>query len=313
MPIFSSRPTAGLPTDAFLSEADVVRLAPLFDALGIGVVLQDGADGVRLASPLAREFFGLDLPPPDRAVFDLSGKRVDPAAALWANGNDTAAWSDLSLRAVSTEGLVLSLLTRSFRDLGGAEPRVLSFVLDISEHRRLEDELAERTAKLAAIQPRDGLTGLYNRRHMLERLGEEIHRARRYGTPFTMALIDVDDLEGINAKHGRAGGDLVLLGIARTLQQALRELDLIGRIGGEEFMVVLPNVRQNDALLALERARLEIASTPYGETGIRATVTGGVAEYWGEEPQAMLTRVSDLVRRAKDEGRDRLTADGDIV
>lgn len=310
----SSKPSAGLPVALALTEAEVIRLSPLFDDLEIGVVLLDDPDHVRHASQLARRLLGFDADPPDRILFDLSGKRLDTAAALWANGEGKTTWGELSLRAVSSDGKVSCLLARSAQLTGNdnAGP-VVTFVSDVSEHRWLEDELAERNSRLAAIQTRDALTGLFNRRHMLERLSEEIHRARRYGTPFTLALIDVDDLEGINASFGRAGGDLVLVGIARSLQDSLRELDLIGRIGGEEFMIILPNVRQHEALLALERTRIDIAAKPYGERGIRTTVSGGVAEYWGEEPQAMLTRVSDLIRRAKVEGRNRFIADGEIV
>ena len=103
------------------------------------------------------------------------------------------------------------------------------------EHARLYKRVQDQAVT-------DGLTGLYNHRHLYERLEHEIARARRYGTPVSLLMIDLDDFKAFNDRNGHLAGDAVLRGIAAVLQSELRQnLDIAARYGGEEFAVILPN------------------------------------------------------------------------
>jgi GAF domain-containing protein len=119
------------------------------------------------------------------------------------------------------------------------------------EHARLYKRVQDQAVT-------DGLTGLYNHRHFYERLGHEIARARRYGTPVSLLMIDLDDFKAFNDRNGHLAGDAVLRGLAAVLQSELRQsLDLAARYGGEEFAVILPNT----PMTALSETQMEIDLT----------------------------------------------------
>jgi diguanylate cyclase (GGDEF)-like protein len=176
---------------------------------------------------------------------------------------------------------------------------------------RLEQQRAELRAALARIQDlatRDDLTGLANRRHAQERLELEGQRQARGGPPFAIALIDLDHFKAINDEHGHAGGDAVLCRFAEEASSCAREIDLVVRWGGEEFLLVMPNTTEPAALAAMERLRLhvEVARTDYGGASLAVTCSAGVAEHCTEQSIAQtLLRADRALYRAKAEGRNR--------
>ena len=112
--------------------------------------------------------------------------------------------------------------------------------------------LFEHTQRLAIT---DGLTGLYNRRHFFVKAQEEYERALRYNHPLSILMIDVDHFKHVNDEHGHQTGDLVLKQVAESCRKALRQVDIIGRYGGEELVVLMPETAQDAALQAAERLR----------------------------------------------------------
>ncbi|HNF58554.1 MAG TPA: GGDEF domain-containing protein [Elusimicrobiota bacterium] len=151
--------------------------------------------------------------------------------------------------------------------------------------RRLDDqrgraELLERAAgRLRHLAATDGLTGVYVRRHLLEKLEEELRRAERYKTPIASLFVDVDNFKHFNETHGHIFGDEVLRQIARVIQKSVRESDVVGRYGGDEFLVMLPHARAREAMLAAERVRqgVEALSIPKeGGPAVGVTVSVGV-------------------------------------
>jgi diguanylate cyclase (GGDEF)-like protein len=210
---------------------------------------------------------------------------------------------DLVATAVRADGseLPLHVYVSLVRD-DAAEP--LHFVVqivDLSEQRRYEDELAELTQH-------DGLTGLLNRRAFHERLLEEVESAHRYGTALCLALVDVDNFRLLNDAHGRGAGDAVLAGVSRCLRESARTTDPLGRLGGEELAWVIPEAALAPSLDACERVRTAIARTCW--TGdVRATVSIGLAELGGDEADVDLFRRADeALYAAKSRGRDRVRA-----
>jgi len=153
------------------------------------------------------------------------------------------------------------------------------------------ESLASEVYKLAAL---DQLTGLYNRRSGEQRLAQEISRAQRHGRPLTILLLDLNDLKAVNDKYGHAAGDLVIKGFAERLQRAIRGSDLAVRLGGDEFMALLPECRADEVRHVLGRVEgLEVECE--GEK-IRCHFSSGFTDYKpGESAVELLKRADDAL------------------
>ncbi len=178
------------------------------------------------------------------------------------------------------------------------------------------DELArvmglERSHALLYQQAiRDPLTGLYNRRHMVELLEHEVEQARRYGLPLSVLALDLDRFKQVNDEFGHPAGDQVLGVAAQRISFALRKVDRLARMGGEEFLVLCPRTDQEGALLLAERIRSGMASeTMPGLPQARVvTVSVGVAVLDPEEDEVgtLIARADARLYEAKEQGRNRV-------
>ena len=182
---------------------------------------------------------------------------------------------------------------------------VLLVMNDITERKALEGELRR-------LANTDMLTGIANRRSFMESLRREIMRARRYGRPLSLLMLDVDHFKRINDTHGHPCGDEVLKKLAVTVRETLRDSDLFGRIGGEEFAVALPETPLAGALQNAERVRAEVgrAVVSFGGREIRFAVSIGAAALadGGEDMEGLFSRVDAALYRAKEGGRNRVCA-----
>jgi diguanylate cyclase (GGDEF)-like protein len=174
--------------------------------------------------------------------------------------------------------------------------------------KQLQDELLARSEELERMSRTDFLTGLNNRRHLEETMARIGSGARRHGYPVAVLLVDVDHFKQINDSLGHAVGDEVLVQVARRLECALRTEDVLGRWGGEEFLVILPHTPAAAAAILGERLRAIVADDPMDSSGgaVRVTISvgGAAAEHAGEHD---LLRVADeQLYAAKDAGRDRV-------
>lgn len=178
----------------------------------------------------------------------------------------------------------------------------------------LEQRVQERTAELSAANQKlahlaatDGLTGVCNRRHFQETLGRELARAQRYGTPLSLVMFDVDHFKAINDHHGHQTGDRVLVELATRVRDHIRISDHLARWGGEEFMILLPQVHQDAALRLAEKLRHLIAATPLDRVG-QVTASFGVTEYDPRETEeTCLRRLDAALYAAKSAGRNRVS------
>ncbi len=173
---------------------------------------------------------------------------------------------------------------------------------------RQKAELAEALSLISQLATRDDLTGLANRRHMLDLMNKERQRSMRSGAPFCLALVDLDHFKRINDRHGHAAGDDVLRAFAREASATIRASDALARWGGEEFVLMLPDTRAALARQGLERLRQRCASgLTAGAAGERVTVSIGVAEHRaGETVEQTLERADRALYEAKAQGRDRV-------
>jgi len=160
-------------------------------------------------------------------------------------------------------------------------------------------DLTNEVYKLAALDP---LTGLYNRRSGEQRLNEEISRALRYHRPLTLLLIDLDGLKQTNDKLGHAAGDLVLRHFAERLQRAIRGSDLAVRLGGDEFMALLPECRSEEIGRVI--GRIEGLEVEYEAAKIQCRFSRGWTDYRpGESAEEFLKRADDALYSNKRAGK----------
>ncbi len=180
------------------------------------------------------------------------------------------------------------------------EERTRHLNQEIARRQELEDELRA----LASV---DGLTGINNRRHFLELCEKEVGRAQRYDHPLALMMMDVDHFKRVNDTYGHAAGDEVLKQLAATCAGNLRGVDILGRLGGEEFAVVLPECDVEAADHAAERLRQTLAKVevPSEQGTIRFTISIGViAREGGEDLTAALDRADKAMYAAKQSGRN---------
>ena len=182
----------------------------------------------------------------------------------------------------------------------------------------LENAVRQRTAELARARDEaerqariDALTGIANRRHFEESAHLEYARARRYRQPLSLILFDIDHFKQINDTHGHASGDAVLRCVADTTSHAVREVDLVARIGGEEFAVLLPGIACAQASNVAERLRKQIAQWQLrGEAGpLQFTASFGVTQLQDSDSNyhALLQRADQLMYQSKHSGRNRVS------
>jgi len=171
----------------------------------------------------------------------------------------------------------------------------------------LGDKIEAAQSALLEASIRDELTGLHNRRFLMSRLHEEFERARRQRTSLGFLMMDLDNFKEVNDEYGHLVGDQVLRSVAQTLAGILREYDIAGRYGGEEFAVVSMETGIDDLVRLAERIRARIESAVHGKIpGIRITISIGVASLNDDDtPESLLKRADDALYRAKKEGRNR--------
>lgn len=175
-------------------------------------------------------------------------------------------------------------------------------VLDISDRKTLENELEE-------MATRDPLTGLFNRREMSRVLEEELDRATRYQRPMAVLWVDFDHFKDVNDTFGHAAGDSVLRSISRLLLGSVRSVDAIGRFGGEEFVIVLPEMDLEEARDTAERLRCKVAEKPQplgNGQEVPLTISVGVAVYpdHGQTASTLCAAADKAMYLAKQRGRN---------
>lgn len=184
---------------------------------------------------------------------------------------------------------------------------------------RKNRELRDLSERLKHLADHDELTGLPNRRHLINRLESVTEASRTSGTPFCVAVLDLDHFKNVNDEHGHQAGDEVLTQLAQRATELLRGDDAlmrvddtvadIGRFGGEEFLLILPNTELSGAGLAAERLRREISDTPFQTSAgpIVCTASIGAAEYQpGEAVHRTIARADEALYAAKNDGRNRV-------
>lgn len=254
----------------------------------------------------------------DHAADALHSARGHWAVAL---GAAAALLTLLSTGTHPSAGVIA--LTFALLSAGLAMQLSLSARAAMRRERRLVEAAAVlrmHSALLEEIARSDAVTGITNRRGLMDDLTPEVYRALRYRRPLSVLLIDVDHFKRVNDRHGHQFGDLVLAETARELTAAVRTSDLVARYGGEEFVVVLPETNLGSAGMAAEKLRAVIEGHEFtdGERRARITVSVGVATLTdstmdpAQTARRILARADAAMYAAKHAGRNRIRWETDL-
>ncbi len=261
---------------------------------GVPVLVEEGA-----ANPLFGEI---------RKVWEAEGLTVPVSSAIALPF--TLDRTQLGVFFLRTSGSEPPL---SHHDIEFADTVIRAAVAAIQRAQLLETTRADK-ARLEALATTDSVTTLLNRRALVDRLTHEMERARRYATPLALLMVDLDHFKDINDTHGHLVGDEALREVARVLQGAVRNVDVVARYGGEEFAIVLPETSNEGAVAFAERVRERVAEHLFANErlpSLRITVSVGVASVPSvdiESVEDFFARSDEALYRAKAGGRNQVRA-----
>ena len=240
------------------------------------VALVDGAEGARLLAGLVRD------PDAYRTAVVL----------VEAEGPDVPA-VQAALRGGAQDVLVEPV----------SDGELVARVSAAERTKELQDELVGQSRRLEALVREDPLTGVANRRAILTQLAGLVSAARRHGRPLSVAVLDLDHFKRVNDEYGHQAGDLVLVAAVAAMGRRLRAEDQLGRLGGEEFLVLLPDTGPAAARRVADALRRQVAAA---DAPVPVTASLGVATWEGETPEALLHRADQALYAAKRAGRNRV-------
>ncbi len=193
----------------------------------------------------------------------------------------------------------------------GKVTHVIEYAREITDRKRAEEERKRLIGRLEYLSRTDALTGLLNRRAIIDRLEYEIKRARRHGSELSLILCDVDHFKGINDTYGHTVGDKVLQSVSKTLQASIRTTDLAGRYGGDEFMIILPETSRSGAEKLAEKINYSVRTNEFkvtDEKSISFSISLGVATFDSAEDDtdSIINRADRDLYASKGRARSRV-------
>jgi len=260
--------------------AQTIRIRGLTAAIGFWLLLAIGCAAYILGLTIVRPL-----------------NRLTDGAAKVASG-------DLGVTLPVIGGGEVGYLTEAFNEM------VRRLRQDQEQLATVNKALTERNQELQTLSITDSLTGLYNRKHFMDVLVSEVARAARGHHPFCVAMIDVDHFKAYNDTLGHQGGDSLLKAIGEILRESLRTMDYASRYGGDEFIVLLPEVSIDEAVEVAQRIRERVTATRFsdGPQPASATVSIGLATFpdHGETSETIIAGADGALYHAKRSGRDRV-------
>ena len=191
-------------------------------------------------------------------------------------------------------------------DAGGKPLFLAGIVFDITQKKETQTELEHKNKILAEMSAMDGLTKISNHRTLIEYLKAAISDANRTGSPLSIAFFDIDDFKKVNDTNGHVYGDQVLVDVAAIIKGSIRDTDIAGRYGGEEFMVVFQNADLSTASNIAQRIRQSVENRAPDESPV--TISGGVKQYQGESLTDLIHAADTNLYEAKRKGKNRIVS-----
>jgi diguanylate cyclase (GGDEF)-like protein len=307
-PVKSGEKSGVVPAGSLKAEHELATLYAALDHVHSGLLILDGDLRASYSNPALhtmfksfsseeirrdKPFYGNLL----KAAFAASAIEVEDYVAsrlAWVTSGDPTPM-DLTM----TNGMVLRCQLAKLP--GNGRMLIYSDITDIVKN-------AQELEQLATI---DGMTGIYNRRHFLALADREWERASRYRRPVSLLMIDIDLFKAINDRFGHQAGDKVIRHVADLARGCKRDTDIIARIGGEEFALLLPETGLLQAQVVAERLRREVADGPLAELAHSTTISIGVAS--ADDALMgiadLMKRADDALYRAKRSGRNKVVTD----
>jgi diguanylate cyclase (GGDEF)-like protein len=236
------------------------------------------------------------------STYEIGDLKTDNTVVDYRRLLNTDYWLKVE---TSKDELYQNLNTLSFKIIGGFI-LLLSIIVVVFyktltlSSKKIINELEEKVKKITVISETDEMLGIYNRSKFFDILESEIHRSFRYQNPLSIIMFDIDKFKDINDKYGHLVGDKVLIKITKLIQNEIREIDSFARYGGDEFMIINPETKLNDAVELAERLRKKIENEVFNEVK-KTTCSFGVAELKTEDDiDSLLKRVDDYLYKAKE-------------
>ncbi len=275
-------------------------------------IFQVGTDGkVLTANSAAVSIFGYDsaedlvqnLINLDNQLFADISRRSEFQRLLGENGRV----KDFEFPAFKKDGSIIdaSVNLHSVTDENDGIIYYEGIIDDIS-HRKHAEALTQKNIILEELAISDGLTNIYNHKYIKERLNQEILESQRYNNDLSIIMFDIDHFKDINDDYGHQFGDKVLKKVASIFKSELRATDIPGRYGGEEFLIILPNINTKNAFITAERIRKTIEGVNWGNEELKITISGGISSQYSSGMDDLIRKADSLLYQAKKKGRNRI-------
>ncbi|MCR3922505.1 MAG: diguanylate cyclase [Firmicutes bacterium] len=287
----------GIIRHRLLDLAPVARTT-LFEVLPDGVLVIDNNQRIIDLNSVARQYLQIDS--------NIIGTSIEAGITDWPELvhiiKKIPDQGNIELkRMVSKRTCWIKVEAFPLQDRSGQLPGHMILLKDITERKQVEEQLQ-------ILATTDELTDIWNRRYILSAIKTEIARAKRYQQFFSLLMLDIDHFKLINDNFGHAAGDVALRQVSSHLQKRLRKVDIVGRMGGEEFCVILPGTKLEDAYFLAETVRASIANDviKYNEHTLSLTVSIGVTTYTTTtaDVDILLKQADDALYAAKAKGRN---------
>jgi diguanylate cyclase (GGDEF)-like protein/PAS domain S-box-containing protein len=241
----------------------------------------------------------------EKSPLILADAQTDSRFKHWFGTKTTRGWMGVPL---AVRGELIGFLTLDSNQANSYDPSQSKLVEAFANQAAIAIANARLFRQVKSLAVTDSLTGLFNRRHFFELAGREFERSRRYGSSLSLIMWDIDHFKNVNDQFGHLVGDAALQAVAARCRQQLREADLLGRYGGEEFVALLPETNLFSAAQAAERLRSSISNNPIlvGDKEVVLSISLGVAEADASclDLETLISRVDLALYKAKQLGRN---------
>jgi len=269
-------------TDITRIKQSEIQLEASVKTAGDAIINIDQSGVIQLFNPAAEKLFGYKT----REIMGKNIKRLIPDLHKAKLANGIAHFLKKNeIHDLKKDGTVFPLFLSMGKTIVEGKAGFTGFIHDLTEAKKtyeqlrlLNEQLHKKNKRLDHLSTTDQLTGLYNRRHLETKAEEFINRCERYGEQLSLILIDIDHFKHVNDKYGHDIGDDVLVSISEILRLNSRKVDVVGRWGGEEFLILLFQSGQQDSFLFAEKLRTLIMDAGHHKAG-KLTASFGITHY----------------------------------
>ncbi len=293
-------------------DSDTIRTMVSFKLKSCGyevVTVEDGLEVINNVESINPDLIMLDVSMPNMNGFEVASRlRASPTTQnipiifLTAMADTEDVLKGLGFGAID-------YITKPFKPeiLVAKVCNHLNMIKSRKEITQTNEQLKQENKGLEEKAVTDGLTGLYNHNFIIERLSQEIARCNRYkANCLSIFMFDLDHFKAINDNYGHLVGDEVLVRVSAEIKRLLREVDILGRYGGEEFLVLLPDTSLENACVAAEKIRERVATLNWSAETLKVALSGGVCAFNGEDAIELIKKTDILLYLAKRNGRNRI-------